>query len=91
MRRRSVKLTYREAAKRVRRSTRAIRYWRQRGMPMGWEIRNGQCVRVVEEQVLLAWWRQRLRNWPTHQYRMRALQAAQTAAQDATRPVPEGS
>lgn len=85
------RLTYREAAKRVHRTTRAIRYWRQRGMPMGWEIRGGQRVRVVEEAVLLAWWRQRLQNWPTHQYRMRALQAAQPAAQDPTRPVSEGS
>ena len=74
-------LTYREAAKRVGRSRRAIRYWRQAGMPMTWETREGQRVRVVDEQVLLAWWRQRLQNWPPHQYRMRRLleeDAAQT-------------
>lgn len=67
------KLTYRQAAARVGRSRRAIRYWRQRGMPMTWEVRDGQRVRVVEEEVLLAWWRERLTNWPAHQYRMRKL------------------
>jgi hypothetical protein len=79
-------LTYREAAARVGRSPRAVRYWRARGMVMTWEVREGQRVRVVEEAVLLAWWRQRLQNWPPHQYRLRALQAADEAAQDATRP-----
>lgn len=78
-------LTYREAAKRVNRKHRAIRYWRARGMPMMWTERNGQRVRVVRESVLLAWWRQRLANDPVHQGRMRALRAAQEAAQDATR------
>lgn len=78
-------LTYREAAKRVGRTPRAIRYWRQDGMPMGWEVRNGQRVRVVDESVLLAEWRRRLRNWPTHQYRLRALQAAEANAQSPTR------
>lgn len=68
-------LTYRQAASRVHRSVRAIRYWRQRGMPMGWEIRDGQKVRVVEESVLLAWWRDRLAAWPPHQYRLRKLLA----------------
>lgn len=84
-------LTYREAAARVGRSPRAIRYWRARGMVMGWDTRDGQRVRVVEEDVLLAWFRQRLQNWPAHQYRMRALLAQQEAAQDATRPEIEHS
>ncbi len=79
-------LTYREAAKRVGRSRRAIRYWRQDGMPMQWETRDGQRVRVVDENVLLAFWRQRLQNDPAHQYRLRRLLAAQAAARDATRP-----
>lgn len=79
-------LTYREAAKRVGRSRRAIRYWRQAGMPMTWETREGQRVRVVDEQVLLAWWRQRLQNDPAHQYRLRALFAAQETPHSATRP-----
>ncbi len=79
-------LTYREAAKRVGRSRRAIRYWRQGGMPMQWETREGQRVRVVDEQVLLSWWRQRLQNDPAHQYRLRALFGTQTTAHGATRP-----
>lgn len=66
-------LTYREAAKRVQRSIRTINRWRRGGMPMGFEHRDGQRVRVVEEQILLAWWRERLNSWPTHQYRMRKL------------------
>ncbi|MFI8633541.1 hypothetical protein ACIGEP_13180 [Microbacterium sp. NPDC077663] len=72
-------LTYREAAKIVRRSPRTIRYWRQRGMPMIWEVRQGQRVRVVDQVVLLAWRRERMHNWPPHQYRIR-LQLAELAA-----------
>jgi len=70
-------LTYREAARRVGRTRRAIRYWRQRGMPMEWEIREGQRCRVVDEEVLLAWWRKTLANDPAHQYRMRKLRTKQ--------------
>lgn len=81
-------LTYREAAARVGRKTRAIRYWRARGMPMEWATREGQRVRVVDETVLLAWWRQRLANWPPHQYRMRRLRAEREAA---TRPNETGA
>ena len=55
-------------------------------MPMGWETRDGQRCRVVEEAVLLAWWRQRLQNDPVHQQRMRALFARQETAHGATRP-----
>lgn len=72
-------LTYRQAAARVGRTTRCIRYWRQRGMPMGWDTRDGQHVRVVDENTLLAWWRQRLRNDPVHQQRLRKLTAADTS------------
>lgn len=64
-------LTYREAARRVRRTRRTIRYWRQRGMPMSWEIRDGQRCRVVDEDTLLAWRRDRLKNDPVHQQRLR--------------------
>lgn len=84
----TVWLTYRQAAARVGRSRRAIRYWKQRGMPMTWETRDGQRVRVVDEQVLLAWWRQRLQNWPTHQYRMRALNAPQRTENNNPTPNP---
>ncbi|SDR71951.1 hypothetical protein [Microbacterium paraoxydans] len=64
-------LTYRQAARRVGRSMRAVRYWRARGMPMSWEIREGQKVRVVEESVLLAWWRERMKNDPVYQINLR--------------------
>lgn len=60
-------------------------------MPMGWEVRDGQRCRVVEEQTLLRWWRQRLKNDPVHQQRMRKLLDRETAAQDATRPDETGS
>ena len=78
-------LTYREAAKRVGRARRTIRHWRLNGMEMTWEIRNGQSVRVVELRVLLAWWRQRLKNDPINQQRIRALKAAEEAAGGSTR------
>lgn len=68
-------LSYRQAARRVHRSVRAIKRWRAQGMPMTWDIRDGQRLRVVDEQVLLAWWRDRLTAWPPHQYRMRKLLA----------------
>lgn len=84
-------LTYREAAARVHRSPRAIRRWRFNGMPMEWEIRDGQKCRVVDQKILLAWWRQTLRNDPVHQQRLRAQLAADRAAQDATRPAAQGS
>lgn len=84
-------LTYREAAKRVGRSRRTIRYWRLQGMPMGWAVRNGQRVRVVEQTVLLKWWRQRLKNDPIVQQRIRAEKAREVAAQSATRRVPPAS
>jgi len=80
-------LTYREAAARTERSMNTIRHWRRQGMPMGWSVRDGQHVRVVEEHILLKWWRERLKNWPTHRYRLRALRAAEEAAQSATRRV----
>lgn len=68
-----VELTYREAAHRVGRSIRAIKRWRKAGMPMGWDVRDGQRVRVVRESVLLGWYRDRLMADPVHQLRMRAL------------------
>jgi hypothetical protein len=67
------KLTYREAARRVRRSIRTINRWRRAGMPMTWEIQHGQRVRVVDEDVLLAHWRDRLDANPAHQWRLRQL------------------
>ncbi|ALJ20389.1 hypothetical protein AOA12_10900 [Microbacterium sp. No. 7] len=81
----TVWLSYREAAHRVHRSRRTIGRWRKNGMPMSWDTRDGQRVRVVDEAVLLAWWRQRLRNDPAHRYRLRALRARETGAHGPTR------
>lgn len=64
-------LSYRQAAALVNRSPRTIRHWRQQGMPMSWEERDGQLVRVVDQEVLQAWFRARLQAWPTHRWRMR--------------------
>lgn len=66
-------LTYREAARLTGRSIRSINRWRRGGMPMTWESRNGQRVRVVEKTVLQAWFRQRLSSNPAHQWKMRTL------------------
>lgn len=61
-------LTYREAAKRVGRSTLTIKRWRRRGLlPMGWAVQNGQRVRVVTEVELLRCFRDRLKADPVHQ------------------------
>lgn len=64
-------LTYRQAATLVKRSPHTIRNWRRQSMPMGWEERDGQQDRVVEREVLQAWFRTRLQAWPTHRWRMR--------------------
>jgi transposase len=77
-------LSYREAATRVRRSRRTIRYWKLQGMRMGWEVRNGQMVRVVDEDTLIAWWQQRMDNDPVWQNRIRAKIVA---AQQADTPI----
>lgn len=77
-------LTYREAASLIPRSRRTIRHWRQKGMPMTWEVRNGQRVRVVEKSVLQAWFRQRLKNNPAHQWKMRT--EAEKAARNGEAP-----
>lgn len=73
-------LGYREAARRVRRSVLTIKRWRRHGMPMGWERRSGQDVRVVREDVLLAWWRARMSADPVYQQKVRARLAALAAA-----------
>ncbi|WP_159576072.1 hypothetical protein [Microbacterium sp. 8M] len=62
-------LTYRQAARRVRRSVRTLKRWRRNGMPMEWQ--DGHLV--VEESVLLAWWRDRMSADPVHQQRIRRM------------------
>ena len=70
-------LTYREAAVKVRRSVLTINRWRRNGMPMGWARREGQLHRVVEERILLAWWRERMTADPIHQARLRKMRHAE--------------
>lgn len=64
-------LTYREAAGRVHRSVRTLWRWRKHGLDMGWSVRDGQRVRVVREDVLLAYWRGAMKRWPVHQAALR--------------------
>ncbi|QRY42077.1 WhiB family transcriptional regulator [Microbacterium hominis] len=67
-------LTYAEAARRIGRTDRNIRRWRQEGMPMSWRVgTDNQRERVVDEEVLLKWFREKLNSSPVHQYRMRAI------------------
>ena len=67
-------LSYAAAAKRVGRNARSIKRWHADGMPMEWRTgSDGQLERVVDEEVLLAWFRDRLGAWPAHQYRMRRI------------------
>jgi hypothetical protein len=66
--------TYREAARRVGRSVRTLWRWRAEGMPMVWGVRDGQQVRLVREDVLLADFRCFLRRSVVHQARMRRRQ-----------------
>lgn len=61
-------LTYRDAARRVRRSVRTIKRWRRGGMPMTFDAEGR---RVVELGALLAWWRARMSADPVHQQRLR--------------------
>lgn len=67
-------LTYREAARRVRRSKDTVRRWRRQGMPMRFDDRGR---RIVQEKVLLAWWRGRMKADPVYQARVRALLRAE--------------
>ncbi|MDQ1217996.1 hypothetical protein [Microbacterium arborescens] len=66
-------LNYAQAAKRVGRSHRCIRMWQRQGMPMQWRTSpNGQRERIVDQDVLLAWFRDKLRANPAHQAWMQA-------------------
>lgn len=67
-------LSYAEAARRIGRTDRNIRRWRQEGMPMSWRIgSDNQRERVVNEEVLLKWFREKLKASPAHYYRLRAI------------------
>lgn len=78
-------LTYREASKLVGRSRRTLRHWRLNGLPMTWGTRNGQTVRLVEITALRKYARERLRNDPIVQQRIRAEIARERGAQGPTR------
>lgn len=67
-------LTYRAAASRVNRSRNTIRRWKRQGMPMTLD-EHGR--RVVDEEVLLARWREALGRDPIHQARLRAKRREQ--------------
>lgn len=84
-------LTYQEAATRVGRKVREINRWRAAGMPMTSGIRDGQRVRLVDEQVLLAWFRDRLNADPVHQARMHRIaveEAREYGLPEPVRPKP---
>ncbi len=68
-------LTYKQAATRVKSSERTIRNWAAWGMPMQWRMIEGQRTRVVELEVLLKFWRERMAASPVHFYRMRKRMA----------------
>lgn len=75
-------LTYREAAKVAHRSVITIKRWRRNGMPMSWQVREGQRHRVVDEAVLKQWWRERMIADPVWQARLRKMRRER---EDATR------
>lgn len=80
-------LSYAEAARRVKSSGRTVRNWRRQGMPMEWRVdEGGQRYRVVEESVLLSWWRKKMLASPVHFYKMRrqAIDRGETPP-----PIPE--
>lgn len=62
--------TYRQAAKRVGRAVITIKRWRRHGMPMGYD-KHGR--RIVEEAVLLAFYRSKLLADPIHQQKLRKI------------------
>ncbi len=73
-------LSYREAARTVRRSVRTIKRWRSAGHDHDMGDPAGPAVRVVDEDLLFATLRARLDAWPSHQYRLRRRRRAEAAA-----------
>lgn len=73
-------LSLRDAAARVRSTERTVKRWQAAGMVTEWRMVEGQRARFVDEDVLLAWWRDRMDASPTHQYRLRrrAAEAGRT-------------
>lgn len=80
-------LTLREAARRVMRSELTVQRWQAAWMVTGWKVIEGQRARVVGEDVVLAWWRDRLDAWPAHRYLLRkAMRNRERKAQPGSRP-----
>ena len=64
-------LTYREGAKEVNRSVRALQRWHNRhGMPMRLDP-DGR--KRVQREILFAFYRKALKAWPAHQWKMRRI------------------
>lgn len=83
----TVWLTYKGAAARIGRSVRTINLWRRQGMPMEWRSGPDDVrERVVDETILLAWFRDKLMASPAHQYRVRRL-ARERGLPDPEAPV----
>lgn len=84
-------LTFTAAATRVGRSRRVIRLWGQQGMPLAWKTIDGQRTRVVREDVLMATFREKLKNNPSHQAKMRRIRRESGLPETvATRTVARG-
>ncbi|MEV8272680.1 hypothetical protein [Microbacterium sp. NPDC077184] len=78
--------TYASAARRVRSTERTIHRWRADGMPMTWRVTgDGTRERVVEESILLEWWREKLKASPAAYYRRRRI-ARERGLPDPERP-----
>lgn len=82
-------LTFNAAAKRVGRSQRLIRLWGQQGMPLAWKTIDGQRTRVVQERVLLEWFRAKLKGHPANRARMNRERRA-SGLPEIVVPVPVG-
>ncbi|MFD2757089.1 MerR family transcriptional regulator [Gulosibacter faecalis] len=63
-------LTTREAARRVGRSIRTIRYWRADGMDVYFDEHGHMRIELDE---LLTWYRTKTMSNPAHRYRLRKL------------------
>lgn len=75
----AVWLTYEQAAKRVGRHVESVKQWRRDGLEF--VMRDGK--RMVLEEHLLAFYRDRLKAWPAHHNRMNRLRA-----EDGLPPLP---
>ena len=73
-------LTYEVASKRLGRSVRTLKRWQREGMPTALDARGR---RLVRQDVAEKWKREKLGNWPPHQYRLRRLLAEDGGEEEA--------